>query len=140
MTPRKSEKYIREKIRSGSTLPDALSEFIEFYDSIDIFGCSKKKHGDMLLFQFGGAYDWTPYVQINLTRQYTFKVFGIYAGMKQLMMNVNYEAKILSLKEGNFWLESEDVEEFKQRVLSSEAVKKATSVAYASIEFEYDSV
>lgn len=138
--PSKSVKYIRNRIRGGSTLPQALSEFIDFYIEIDIFGCPKKKYGDMLLFQFGGPYDWTPHVQLNLTRQYTFEFFGIYSGMKQLMMNVNYKADQLALVEGNFWLESDNVEEFRQKVLSSEAVKYASAFEYTGIEFEYESV
>ena len=54
MTPREAFEEIEKRITAGTSLTDALNEFVNFYASTSIEGCPKDSDGDMLLFEWGG--------------------------------------------------------------------------------------
>jgi hypothetical protein len=72
MTPKEALEKIEKRIPSGTPLTKAFREFVGFYVSTSIEGCSKESDGDMLLFEWGGPYPWDDCVSLSLTRQFSF--------------------------------------------------------------------
>ena len=140
MTPEESYSFIQDKINDSIGVEEALNTFIYFYASKEIEGCSKENEDDMLLFQFSGPSTWSPYVTVNLTRQYTFYKNGEYDSMAQLKMDIEYKGKEIQLESGNFWLENISVAEFKDKVINSQAFQKVKDLKPMNINVEFGDV
>ena len=141
MSPEHALNELKVLISANTPLPEALERFINFYSNTNIEGCPKDDEGDMLLFQWGGPYSWDESYSINLTRQFTFlDSDGEYEGMQQLQMNCRYNPEQIAIKSGNEWFEGENLDEFRQSVLSSDSVKLASTLEMRSIALELGDV
>jgi hypothetical protein len=136
MTPREALQEIEKRVPVGTSLTDALSEFVKFYASSSIEGCPKDADGDMLLFQWGGPYSWDTCVSLTLTRQFSFRdEDGADERMQQLHMHCRYDASQVSLVEGNEWLYGQDTDAFLQYVLNAPCTQTAKSLNMLSLDF-----
>mgnify|MGYP000072939348 CR=1 FL=1 len=140
MTPEESYSFIGDKITDLMGAEEAVSAFIDFYDSKQIEGCPKENEDDMLLFQYSGPSSSTPYVSINLTRQYVFYENGEYENMAQLRLDMEFKAKDVTLESGNFWLENMSVKEFKNKVFNSVAFQQVKDLKPMNTYVEYGEV
>jgi len=141
MTPREAFDALEKRIPTGTSLTDALSEFVTFYASSSIEGCPKDADGDMLLFEWGGPYPWDPQVSLSLTRQFSFSDdHGEYERMQQLHMHCRYDASQVSLVAGNEWLHGQEVDAFLQYVLNAPCTRTASNLDMLSLEFDIHDV
>ncbi len=141
MTPKQALQELEKKIPSGTTLQNALAEFVKFYANTAIDGCPKISDGDMLLFEWGGPYPWDKSVSINLTRQFSFfDDDGEYDRMQQLHMRCHYDATKVALVAGNDWLHGQDTEAFLQQVLDAPCTKTVENLRMDSISFDLHDV
>ena len=141
MSPNNVLVHTQKIVRDASSVEDALSKVIDFFFNSDVKGCPKEDDGDMLLFQFGGPYPWDENTTINITRQFSFTdKEGEYIGMSQLQVNFGYDNAKYPIPGGNFWYENETVEQFKEKVLNSEAVKLVAQVTPVKTSVTMDMV
>jgi hypothetical protein len=141
MTPQEAFKEIKQRIPSGTPLIDALSEFVNFYASTSIEGCSKDSERDMLLFEWGGPYSWDESVSLSLTRQFSFcNEDGEYDHMQQLHMHCRYDASQVSLAAGNEWMYGQDTEAFLQYVLNAPCTDTVKILNMRSLDFDMHDV
>jgi hypothetical protein len=141
MTPRDALNEIKKRIPVGTSVTDALSEFVNFYASTSIEGCPKDADADMLLFQWGGPYSWDQSVSLSLTRQFSFRdEDGELEGMQQLHMHCRYDASQVTLGEGNKWLEDEDTGAFLRYVLDAPCTETVKTLNVLSLDFEMHDV
>ena len=137
MTPEDILNDLKNMITADATLAEALSRFIDHYAATEVEGCDKNADGDMLLFQWGGPYDWDPACSINLTRQFShLDADGEYDGMEQLSMDCRFDPARVSMESGSQWLEGGDVEAFKSMVLQSAVVARCDGENMESIDWE----
>ncbi|OFA08440.1 hypothetical protein [Duganella phyllosphaerae] len=141
MTPHDAFKEIKRQIPSGTSLTDALSEFVKFYASTSIEGCPKDAEQDMLLFEWGGPYSWDPCVSLSLTRQFSLNdEDGDYDRMQQLHMHCRYDANHVALVAGNHWLYGESTDAFLQYVLDAPSTRTVIHLNMLSLDFEIHGV
>ena len=141
MKPEDTLTEIKKIISPETELKDALTKFIDFYDSTKVAKCSKSKQDDMLLFQYSEPWDLSPHYTITLTRQFTLKNFlGSYKGMLQLSMTVKFAPGELQHTSDNKWYENEGVEKFKNYIFNTDVVKDASKLQHQGIEFYLDKV
>ncbi len=85
MTKEEVFEDLKKHITQNESLKNVLGAFIKHYSKTDIVGYSKDDDSDMLLFQWGGPYSWSPDFSVNLTRQFSSNNVGEdYHGMEQL--------------------------------------------------------
>jgi len=136
MTPQEALEEVKKRIPAGTSLPDALRKFVDFYASTSIEGCPKDADGDMLLFQWGGPYSWDQCVSLSLTRQFSFSGDdGDDERMQQLHMDCRYDASQVSLAAGNEWLDGQDTDAFLQYVLNAPCTHAVDNLNMHSLEF-----
>ncbi len=141
MKPKKILKELKSKIPKGMHLKDALITFIDHYETSSADGCKKNDDCDMLLFQWGGPYDWDPAFSINLTRQFSYQdEDGEYDRMEQLSMDCRFDSVKVSVEPGSQWLEGDDLEKFKELILNSEVVKLCADEKMKAIRWELSEV
>jgi hypothetical protein len=141
MTPWESFEEVVQRIPLGTSLADALSEFVNFYASSSIEGCPKDSDGDMLLFEWGGPYSWDDCVCLSLTRQFSFSdENGEYERMQQLHMHCRYDASQVTLVAGNEWLNGQDTDAFLQYVLNAPCTQTVKGLTMLSLDFEIHDV
>jgi len=141
MTPRESLKEIERRIPSGTSLLNALGEFVRFYSSSSIEGCPKDVESDKLLFEWGGPYPWDDCVSLSLTRQFSFSDDeGEYKGMQQLHMHCRYDASDVTLPMGNKWLDEQDTETFLQYILNAPSTNTVKNLEMLSLDFDLHEV
>lgn len=58
-----------------------------------------------------------------------------YLSMQQLRMDCKYLSNDIQIESGNFWFEGKDIKEFENRILVSDAFKKAKSLQLQSVDF-----
>jgi len=141
MTPHEAFEELKKRIPSGTSLTDALGEFVKFYDLSSIEGCPKDSDGDMLLFEWGGPYSWDDYVSLSLTRQFSLNdEDGEYERMQQLHMHCRYDARQVSLVAGNEWLHGQDTDAFLQSVLNAPCTRAVKNLNMLSLDFDIHEV
>lgn len=141
MTPHDAFEEVKRRIPSGTSLTDALSEFVKFYASTSIEGCPKDAEDDMLLFEWGGPYSWDPCVSLSLTRQFSLNdKDGDYDRMQQLHMHCRYDANQVALVAGNHWLYGENTDAFLQYVLDAPSTRTVIHLNMLSLDFEIHDV
>ena len=141
MTPHDAFEEVKRKIPSGTSLTDALSEFVKFYASASMEGCPKDAEGDMLLFEWGGPYSWDPCVSLSLTRQFSLNdEAGDYDRMQQLHMRCRYDANQVTLVAGNHWSYGEETDAFLQYVLDATSTRTVFHLNMLSLDFEIHDV
>lgn len=141
MTPREAFEEIEKRIPTGTSLTDALSEFVNFYASSSIEGCPKDSDGDMLLFEWGGPYPWDDFVSLSLTRQFSLSdEDGEYERMQQLHMHCRYDASQVTLVVGNEWLHGQDIDAFLQYVLNAPCTETVKNLNMLSLDFDMHDV
>lgn len=124
-----------------SSNPERLfSLVLDLYEGMRIDGTDLDEDGDMLLFQWG-SYDWGQglHFELDLTRQ------AIPAGEEdppivQLHCTYRYDpAQFDDIVSGNRWCHNpSELHEFRQFVLSSEALRRAASRPQISFELELE--
>jgi len=141
MTPQEAFKEIKQRIPTGTPLIDALSEFVNFYASTTIEGCSKDSGDDMLLFEWGGPYSWDESVSLILTRQFSLSdEDGENAQMQQLHMHCRYDPNQVSLVAGNEWLHGQDIDAFLRYVLNASCTETVKFLNMRSLDFDMHDV
>lgn len=141
MTPGEAFEEIEKRIPAGTSLTDALSEFVNFYASTSIEGCAKDSDGDMLLFEWGGPYSWDDCVSLSLTRQFSLNdEDGEYERMQQLHMHCRYDASEVALVAGNEWLHGQDTDAFLQYVLNAPCTVTVKNLNMLSLDFDMHDV
>lgn len=141
MTPREAFEAVKKRIPAGTSLPDALGKFVDFYASTAIEGCPKNADGDMLLFEWGGPYSWDNSVSLSLTRQFSFSGDdGDDERMQQLHMHCRYDASQLTLVAGNAWLHGQDTEAFLEYVLNAPCTRAVKDLRMHSLDFDLHDV
>jgi len=141
MTPEQALEQLEKRIPTGTTLSDALTQFVEHYADTEIEGCPKESDGDMLLFEWGGPYPWDEFVSVSLTRQFSFNdENGEYDRMRQLHMHCRYDARQVSLASSNEWLRGGDIDAFLQFVLGAPCTKAVELLRMQSLSFDLHDV
>ncbi|WP_394781926.1 hypothetical protein [Undibacterium sp.] len=141
MTPHEAFEEIEKRIPAGTSLIDALSEFVNFYASTSIEGCPKDSDGDLLLFEWGGLYPWDECVSLSLTRQFSLSdEDGEYEQMQQLHMHCRYDAKQVTLIAGNEWLYGQDTDAFLQYILNAPCTETVKNLKMHSLNFDMHDV
>jgi len=142
------EKRLRSRGLELSRLaPDVgFSEALAFYRDVrPVNSLPMESDGDMLLYQWG-TYDWGKgkYFNLNLTRQFILDGYEEDDdAMFQLGLTFLYEPSHVldALKSGNRWCHSpEELPEFQQFVLGSEAYRVAVGLTPVKVELRYENV
>jgi hypothetical protein len=141
MSPNAAFQEIEKRIPAGTSLTDALSEFVNFYASTSIEGCPKDADADLLLFEWGGPYSWDDSVSLSLTRQFSLNdEDGAYEKMQQLHMHCRYDASQVTLIAGNKWLHGQDTEAFLRYVLNAPCTEAVKHLNMRSLDFDMHDV
>ena len=141
MTPHEAFEELKKRIPFGTSLTDALGEFVKFYALSSVEGCPKDSDGDMLLFEWGGPYSWDDCVSLSLTRQFSLNdEDGEYERMQQLHMHCRYDPRQVSLVAGNEWLHGQDTDAFLQSVLNAPCTRAVRNLNMLSLDFDLHEV
>jgi hypothetical protein len=102
---------------------EALQIFIENFYRFPLSQFDRAKDEEMLLFEYGGPYSWSPHFEISCTRQFIFNCEdGEYDRMEQLRLQILFPPEIeQGLESGNFWNQDLTLEDFTTKVFTSAA-------------------
>jgi hypothetical protein len=111
---------------------------IAFYADVRFSDVDLDEDGDMLLFQYGGPYSWSPaYFDLNITRQFITKTQGVFY---QLSLSFLYVVTENSLQDNKWCKRVEEIDSFRNYIQSSAAIAWISNRSHDDYDLPYGQV
>ena len=136
MNPKQLAEYLQNAISETDTILQAVELFINDFCSRPLEGFDRDQDEEMLLFQAGGPYSWSPMYSLNCTRQFMFNdEDGEYLEMKQLRMDILFNPDSVKDKESiNFWYGGEGASTFIEKIKNTLAFQVCEDLTPVQVE------